>query len=215
MLLALPLLWRWTPLYDRFNLQTIFAWQESVRNDAAAPVYLAAAYMIGSLFFFPMTILNLATVFAFGPVWGNIYAMAGWLLSSAEGYGIGRLIGRDLLHKLAGRRLTPLVDRMEQHGFLAVLVMRIVPLGPFMLVNLFIGASAIRFLYFFLASIVGRLPGILVLTLFSVQIENALRRPGLTSFILLGLVLVVGPLVISRLVRRYDDPDKRACPPDS
>ena len=214
-LLALPLLWRWTPLYDRVNLQTILAWQESVRNDAAAPIYLAAAYLAGSLCFFPITILNLATVFAFGPVWGNIYALTGWLLSSAEGYGLGRLIGKDLLHRLAGRRLAPLVDRMEQHGFLAVLAMRIVPVGPFTLVNLFIGASGIRFLDFFLASVVGRLPGILILTLFAVQIENALRRPGLTSFILLGLAAVVGPLVISRLIRRYADRDKRAFRPNS
>ena len=114
-LLGLPLLWRWTPLYDSFNLETILAWQESVKNDAAAPLYVAAAYLIGSLCFFPITILNLATVFAFGPLWGNIYALSGWLLSSAEGYGIGRLIGKDLLHKLAGRRLAPLVDRIEQH----------------------------------------------------------------------------------------------------
>ena len=214
-LLGLPLLWRWTPLYDWFNLETIFAWQESVKNDAAAPLYVTAAYLIGSLCFFPITILNLATVFAFGPLWGNIYALSGWLLSSAEGYGIGRLIGKDLLHKLAGRRLAPLVDRIEQHGFLAVLAMRVVPVGPFTLVNLFIGASGIRFLDFILASVVGRVPGILVLTLFAVQIENALRRPGLISLALLGFALVVVPWMISRFAKRYADRDNRGSRPSS
>ena len=214
-LLGLPLLWRWTPLYEWFNLETIFAWQESVKNDAAAPLYVTAAYLIGSLCFFPITILNLATVFAFGPLWGNIYALSGWLLSSAEGYGIGRLIGKDLLHKLAGRRLAPLVDRIEQHGFLAVLAMRVVPVGPFTLVNLFIGASGIRFLDFILASVVGRVPGILVLTLFAVQIENALRRPGLISLALLGFALVVVPWMISRFTKRYADRDKRGSRPSS
>lgn len=214
-LLGLPLLWRWTPLYDYFNLETILAWQESVKNDPAAPLYVAAAYLIGSLCFFPITILNLATVFAFGPLWGNIYGLSGWLLSSAEGYGIGRLIGQDLLHKLAGRRLAPLVDRIEQHGFLAVLAMRVVPVGPFTLVNLFIGASGIRFLDFILASVVGRVPGILVLTLFAVQIENALRRPGLISFALLGFALVVVPWMISRFTKRYADRDNRGSRPSS
>lgn len=212
-LLALPLLWRWTPLYDRFNLHTIFAWQESVRNDPAAPLYLAAAYLAGSLFFFPITILNLATVFAFGPLWGNIYALSGWLLSSAEGYGMGRLIGKDLLHKLAGRKLAPLVDRMEHHGFLAVLAMRVLPVGPFTLVNLFIGASAIRFRDFFLASVVGRLPGMLTLTLFAVQIENMLRRPGLITLTILGFTVIAVPLAISHLTRRYAE--KRRPQPDS
>jgi phospholipase D1/2 len=214
-LLGLPLLWRWTPLYDWFNLRTILAWQESVKNDPAAPLYVLAAYLIGSLCFFPVMILNLATVFAFGPIWGNIYALGGWLLSSAEGFGIGRLIGKDLLHKLAGQRLTPLVDRLEQHGFLAVLAMRLVPIGPFTLVNLFIGASGIRFWDFFLASVVGRVPGMLILTLFAAQIENALRRPGLISFGLLGFALIVVPLVISRFTKRYADRDKRRSGPNS
>jgi len=204
-LLALPLLWRWTPLYDWFNLHTLFAWQASVRDDAAAPLYLAAVYLIGSLVFFPITILNLATLFAFGPLWGNIYAFGGWLLSAAEGYVIGRWIGHDQLHKLAGRRLAPLVERVEQHGFLSVLALRVLPVGPFTLVNLFIGAAGIRFRDFFLATVVGRLPGIVTLTLFAVQIENALRRPGLVSFALLGLLCVAVPLLISRWTRRYAD----------
>jgi phospholipase D1/2 len=120
-----------------------------------------------------------------------------------------------LLHKFAGRRLAPLVDRIEQHGFLAVLAMRVVPVGPFTLVNLFIGASGIRFLDFILASVVGRVPGILVLTLFAVQIENALRRPGLVSLALLGFALLVVPWMISRFAKRYADRDNRGSRPSS
>jgi len=93
--------------------------------------------------------------------------------------------------------------------------MRVVPVGPFTLVNLFIGASGIRFLDFILASVVGRVPGILVLTLFAVQIENALRRPGLISLALLGFALVVVPLMISRFTKRYADRDKRGSGPSS
>ena len=205
LVLALPLLWRWTPLHDWVNLQTIIAWQRSVKNDPAAPLYIVAVYLVGSLFFFPITILNLATVFAFGPVWGNVYAIAGWLLSATEGYFLGRLIGRDLLHKLAGDRLGQLIDRAERHGFWTVLAMRIVPVGPFTLVNLFIGASGIRFRDFFLASLVGRLPGVLTLTLFGVQLETALREPGLISVALLVFILIVVPLIIARLLKRFAD----------
>ena len=205
MLLALPLLWRWTPLNDWINLETILAWQESVKNDPAAPIYVAGIYLIASLCFFPITILNLATVFAFGGVWGNVYALIGWLLSSIEGYVLGRLIGKDLLHKLAGRRLGRIVDRVERHGFLTVLAMRVVPVGPFTLVNMFIGASGIRFSDFFWASLVGRLPGILVLTLFGVQLENALRDPGITSVALLVFILIAAPLLVSVLTKRFRD----------
>lgn len=202
LLLALPLIWRWTPLSDWFNLETILLWQDSIRNDPAAPLYVIGIYLVASLCFFPITILNLATVFAFGSLWGNVYALLGWLLSSTEGFGLGRLIGRDSLHKLAGRRLALLLNSAERHGFLTVLTMRVFPVGPFTLVNLFVGASGIRFSDFLWASLVGRLPGIVALTLFGYQLQRALREPGMTSFALLIFVLIAAPFAASRAMRR-------------
>jgi uncharacterized membrane protein YdjX (TVP38/TMEM64 family) len=202
LVIALPLVWRWTPLQDWINLNTVLEWQRSLRHDPAAPVYVVLAYLVGSLVFFPITMLTLATVFAFGPLWGNIYALLGWILSAAEGYVLGRLIGRDELHRLAGERIGHLIDRAQHHGFLTVLGLRIVPIAPFTLVNMFIGASGIRFRDFFLASLIGRVPGIVTMALFGVQIERALREPGLVSFALLVIILAALPWLFSRLFRR-------------
>ena len=203
LVIALPLLWRWTPLDDWINLHTILEWQRSLRNDPAAIFYVVAAYLIGSLVFFPITILTLATVFAFGPVWGNLYALIGWILSATEGFFLGRLIGQKVLDELAGERLGRLVDRATHHGFLSVLAMRIVPVAPFTLVNMFIGASGIRFWDLVLASLVGRIPGVLTLALFGVQVENALRKPGLVSFAFLVIILIAVPIIVSRMFSRF------------
>lgn len=203
LVLALPLLWRWTPLEEWINLHTILEWQRSLRNDSAAIFYVIAVYLVGSLVFFPITILTLATVFAFGPLWGNIYALFGWLLSASEGYLLGRLVGQGALYALAGERIGRLIDRANHHGFLAVLAVRVVPVAPFTLVNMFIGASGIRFWDFFLASLVGRVPGILTLALFGVQLESALRKPGLASFAFLVITLVAVPILVSRMFRRF------------
>jgi uncharacterized membrane protein YdjX (TVP38/TMEM64 family) len=86
-----------------------------------------------------------------------------------------------------------------------VLAVRVIPVAPFTLVNMFIGASGIRFRDFFLASLVGRIPGILTLALFGVQLESALRNPGLASFALLVIVLVAVPIIVSRMFRRFYD----------
>lgn len=204
LLLTLPLVWRWTPLQDWINLATILEWQKSLRGDSMAPVYVVAVYLIGSLVFFPITILTLATVFAFGPLWGNIYALIGWILSAAEGYFLGHLVGENNLHRLAGQRVGPLIDRVQHHGFLTVLTLRVVPIAPFTLVNMFIGASGIRFRDFLLGSLVGRAPGILTMALFGVQIEKALRNPGLLSFALLIAALVALPCLCSQLFRRLN-----------
>ena len=174
LLLALPLAWRWTPLNQWVGFEMLLAWQKSIKNYPGAFFLVMGAYLLGSLVLFPVTILNIATVFTFGPVLGNVYGVAGWLLSGSMGYGIGRLIGRDLLHKIAGPRLDRLIQQAGRHGFLTVLTMRVLPVAPFTLVNLFVGTSGIRFRDFFLASLIGRIPGIVILTLVSAQLENAL-----------------------------------------
>jgi uncharacterized membrane protein YdjX (TVP38/TMEM64 family) len=202
LLLALPLIWRWTPLEHWVNLRTILEWQQSLRSHPAAPFYVIAAYLIGSLVFFPITILTLATVFAFGPLWGNIYSSAGWLLGAAQGFLLGRLIGTESLHQLAGRRVAHLIDQAQHHGFLTVLAMRVLPVAPFSLVNMFIGASGIRLVDFLLASMVGRIPGVLTLTLFGAQLEYAMRKPGLISYALVIAAIIIGSVIVPRLFRR-------------
>jgi uncharacterized membrane protein YdjX (TVP38/TMEM64 family) len=201
--LALPLLWRFTPLREWINLITILEWQRSLRGHPAAPLFVIVIYLLGSLLFFPITMLTLATIFAFGPLWGNLYAVAGWLLAAAQGYFIGWLIGHDSLHRVTSNRFSGVLNRAEQHGFLTVLGLRVVPVGPFSLINMIVGASAIRFRDFFWASVVGRIPGIVTMTLFGVQLENALRQPALMSFALVGIVLLVLPWLLAGPLRHF------------
>src|SRR5262249_5735465 len=88
LLFMLPALWSWTPLNDRINLATIIEWQQSIKDYPAAFYLVVAAYLLGSLFLFPVTVLNVATL-TFGPIQGNLYGLVGWLASAAMGYGIG------------------------------------------------------------------------------------------------------------------------------
>jgi phospholipase D1/2 len=202
LLFSIPLAWRATPLNEWINFETIMDWQLSVKNDPAAFYLVVAAYLLGSLILFPVTVLNVATVFTFGPILGNLYALVGWLASASMGYGIGRAIGREMVAKLARSWRDRLIQPAERHGFLTVLAMRVLPVAPFTLVNFFVGASGIRFRDFFLASVVGRIPGIVMLTLAGVQMENFLRRPAVMSMVLLGLILVLTPLVTGWLLKR-------------
>jgi uncharacterized membrane protein YdjX (TVP38/TMEM64 family) len=94
-----------------------------------------------------------------------------------------------------------------------VLTLRFFPLAPFALVNVFVGAWGIRFWEFFMASIVGRIPGIILLTLAGVQVESLLRQPGLIGVVLLWLILMLVLLALSRLSKRLLSGDRRQ--PDS
>lgn len=202
LLLTIPLVWRWTPLNEWVNFATIIEWQESVKDYPAAFYLVVGAYLLASLVFFPVTALNVATVLTFGPVQGNIYALFGWLVSAAMGYGIGRRLGQEMVTRLLrswGHRLLKPADR---HGFLTVLAMRVLPVAPFTLVNLLVGAAKIRFRDFFLASVIGRIPGIVLLTLAGLQIESLFREPGVLGVVLLVLTLILVPLAFGWASKR-------------
>lgn len=202
LLLTIPIIWRWTTLNEWINLDTVIDWQQSIRNHPAAFYLVIGVYVLGSLALFPVTILNVATVFTFGPLLGNVYALVGWLISAAMGYGIGRAIGRQMVQKLTRSWLDRIIQRADRHGFFTVLTMRVFPVAPFTLVNVFVGASGIRFRDFFLASLIGRIPGIILLSLAGIQIENILRRPDAMSTILLMFTLLLIPPAISWLWKR-------------
>ena len=202
-LLSISLAWRLTPLKDSVDFETIVSWQQSVKDHPAALFWVIAAYLMGGLVLFPVMVLNVATIVTFGPVLGNVYGFTGWLCSATLGFGIGRVMGREWVQKLARSRFHRLFYRASRHGFLTVLSMRIVPIAPFTVVNLFVGASGIRFADFSFATVLGRIPGIVTLTLFGIQLENFLRRPDLQSSILLVLALLLIPLATALLCRRF------------
>jgi phospholipase D1/2 len=212
LLLALSIAWRWTPLKEAIDLEAVVQWQQSLKDNPAAFFWVAGAYLIGGLVLFPVTILNVATVITFGPVTGNAYALAGWLFSAAMSFGIGRTTGSTTIQKIPRLRHNPVFHEAGRHGFLTVVSMRIVPIAPFTVVNLIIGASGIGFRDFVLGSLVGRIPGIVTLTLFGVQLEYFLRKPGLQSFALLALAVLLMTLVATWFYNhfvRYDERRRR------
>jgi uncharacterized membrane protein YdjX (TVP38/TMEM64 family) len=201
-LFTVPLIWRWTPLGEWMNVETVLSWQESVKHYPGAGYLVVAGYLLGSLVLFPVVILNVATVFTFGPILGNVYALAGWLASAAMGYGIGRLVGSKITQGLARGWFDRLTRPVGRHGFLTVLMLRVFPVAPFTLVNIFVAVWGIRFWDFFWASLVGRIPGMILVALAGVQVERFLREPGMMAMVLLALTLILVPVVFGRLSRR-------------
>ncbi|HEX2242117.1 MAG TPA: VTT domain-containing protein, partial [Gammaproteobacteria bacterium] len=115
----------------------------------------------------------------------------------------GRAFEHKLLHRLVGPRIDRLLEQAAGHGFLAVLTMRLLPVAPFTLVNIFVGTIPIRFRHFILASVIGRIPGMIVLTFAGLQLEQVLRNPGVGSFIAFILVLVVLLIAASWFFKRF------------
>lgn len=208
-LLVLSMAWRWTPISEWVNLRTILVWKLSMSDHPAAFLFVIGAYVLGGLVFFPVTILNVAAVLTFGPIRGNLYSVAGWLISAGVGYGIGWALGHDLLKRLAGPRLDRVLEQAAGHGFLAVLTMRVLPVAPFSVVNLIVGAIGIRFRDFMLASLIGRIPGMILLTFAGLQLDRFLRQPSVGSLAFLALILVLIPFAAAWFTRRFKAAHRR------
>jgi phospholipase D1/2 len=165
----------------------------------------------------PITVLIVATSVAFGPLLGFTYSLLGCLMSAMLTYGIGSFMGRDTVRRFAGARVGRLSHRIARHGMTAILIVRILPVAPFTVVNVMAGASEVRFRDFILATFLGMLPGLLVMTFFGDRLESAIRDPKAESFMILVALVVVLVLVMAWLRRRFVKPDSCAAtgsPPD-
>ena len=200
--LALAAAWRFTPLADVVTAENVVAWTESFASRWWAPLLVLAAYTPASAVMFPRPLLTLAAVVAFGPWLGFVYAMSGILLAAIAGYYAGRLIDRDTVRRIAGKRLNRLTRALQARGLLAITAVRLVPLAPFVVESLVAGAIRIRLWQLVAGTFLGMLPGVLTATIFGDQLETALHDPSRINYWLVGGV-VAAFAILTVAVQRW------------
>ncbi|HKL26901.1 MAG TPA: VTT domain-containing protein [Desulfuromonadales bacterium] len=194
--LVLAAVWRWSPLKEWVNLDTILAVADKIRQSTLTLPIVLGIYLIGSCLMFPITLMILATALTFGPVEGFLYALAGSLLGGLASFLLGRWLGRDVVAKLAGTKLNRLSRRLAKRGWLPVAVVRVVPIAPFTIVNLVAGSTHISTGSFIIGTTIGMSPGILAIMVFEGGLEQALRDPDFGSITLAVGALIIGALVL-------------------
>ena len=209
-LAALALAWRYTPLREWINVESLVHWSDRFEESPFAPLIVIGGFVLGGLLVIPLMMLIAATGIVFGPWLGMLYSLLGATLSAVFVYGIGREVGRDAVRRVAGRRINDLSRRIAKRGLLAMLFVRIVPIAPFSIINLVAGTSHLRFRDFLLGTILGLLPGTILISFFVDRIVAAVRHPGPVTFALLALVAGVaigGTLAVRARLKRSDAAD--------
>ncbi len=205
-LLGVAAAWRWTPLAQWLDRDTLMAAGDYLKSHAASPLIILSAYVAGGFVMFPITLLVIVTAFTFGPAKGIIFSLIGCVLSSLTVYGIGRWLGKERVSRLSGSRVNRLNRRLARHGVLTVGTVRLIPVAPFAVISLVAGASHIRLMDFLLGTVLGMAPGIIAISLFEHQIEEAVKDPGPLSFALLAVLaaaIVTGVFFVkARILRK-------------
>jgi phosphatidylserine/phosphatidylglycerophosphate/cardiolipin synthase-like enzyme/uncharacterized membrane protein YdjX (TVP38/TMEM64 family) len=207
LLLAMAAAWRWTALGDWLEPQML---AETVRGLGQAPWGPPAGlggFVAASLVGVPVTLLILVSALVFGPATGALVALIGSMLSAWAGYGIGEITGRAAVERLAGGRLERLSRRLARRGILTMITVRIVPVAPFAVLNLFAGASHLRLRDFLIGTLIGMLPGVLAMAVFAEGLLSLIGRTDLraVALVLVGLLSLGGLVWAGRRALRADD----------
>jgi uncharacterized membrane protein YdjX (TVP38/TMEM64 family) len=193
---------------DHLNVAELEQWIKDA--GAAGPILFILIYVVGTLFFFPGSVLTLAGGALFGPVYGTLYNLTGATLGATLSFLAARYLVSSWIERKTGKRLAKLQDGVAAEGWRFVAFVRLVPLFPFNLLNYALGLTRIKLSHYILASYIFMLPGAIAYTYLGYAGREALAgdtelsRMIQLGSIALALLAVVAflPRLISRLRRR-------------
>lgn len=165
-----------------------------LRESPWAPVAFVAAYTVAAALDFSGLVLTLAGGAVFGFWWGSVLNLVGANLGASAAFWVARLLGREGLQAILGRRLAGLDRLTQQAGFAWLLRLRLIPVVPFNLLNFASGLTALPWRTYAAATAIGVVPGTLVYTFFADALLSGSHEAGRRAFV---RVLIAGVLLVA------------------
>jgi uncharacterized membrane protein YdjX (TVP38/TMEM64 family) len=185
---------------------TVEHWLDIAPHGPFALPVAVAVFALMAFLGVPQFVLIAATVLAFGPWVGLSYSWIGTLVSAMVGFGLGRRIGSGALSALGsvggGEGVSRFMGLIGRNGFMASLIVRLVPSAPFIVVNMAAGVTPMRFSHFVFGTAIGIIPKIALTAFAGNSIVQAMKGGGYQPLILL-LVAAAIWLVAGLVARRW------------
>ena len=149
----------------------------------------------------PQWMLITGTVLAFGVWEGGVLSWVGSLSAAMLGFAIGHIVGAERLRRIDADLVQKLSAAVRKNGFMTSLVVRLVPTGPAILVNLAAGVSRMKFRHFVAGTALGILPKIIIICLISQGLISSLSGSLMAVFFagLAGVAILLSWLAKKRL----------------
>ena len=165
-------------------------WLGAATGPWALPAAVCA-FAIMAFLGVPQFVLIAAAVVAFGPWTGFAYSWIGTLVSALVGFWLGRTFGAKVLRDFAGEGVAKFMRLIGKNGFLASLIVRLVPSAPFIVVNMAAGVTPMRLRDFAAGTAIGIIPKIGLTAFAGNSIVQAMRGGGLQHILLLAIAVAV------------------------
>ncbi len=166
---------------------------------AVAFVFLYAAL---TMLMAPGAVSSIAGGAIFGFFAGFGLVLLGATLGAVGAFYVSRRVGQDSMQALLGNKTKSLDGWIEENGFVAVLLLRLLPIVPFNILNYAAGLTPVDGRRYTIATFLGIIPGVGVF----VSIGSSASEPTGPRFVLslvaLAALVVVGSVGAKRMQKK-------------
>ena len=181
-------------------------WFEAFSASEWSLAIVIATYVFAAFLGVPQWMLIAGTVFAFGPTIGAGYAWVSTMISAGLNFWLGRWIGAERLRQFGGDLVNRVIGVVRKNGFITSLAVRLVPTGPFVLVNMAAGVSRMTFSAFFSGTAIGIIPKILIVAFLGQSVITGLEgKLYMFAFLILAVLFMALMLLARRRLRPVVD----------
>ena len=190
--------WTW---HGAFGIEAL---QDMLRHHPAAPVLFLLVHILASLLFFPRSVMAMVAGLVFGTWWGGVLAAAGSVIGASTGFLISRYISdgfvpADLMAQ-GEARWGDTLRRIEQGGWKAIAMLRLVPVLPHSGVNYALGLTRVRLGAYAFGSLMGQLPMTIAFVQFGAAGDHAMAgKPDWIVPTVIGATLLVAAAALPKV----------------
>ncbi|MCF7917009.1 MAG: TVP38/TMEM64 family protein [Candidatus Omnitrophica bacterium] len=176
------------------------SWVESL--GFWGPIAYVIIYIIRPLILFPAAVLSATAGIIWGAGPGFIILLIAANLSATAEFFLARYAARGLVEKHLGERAEKIDKKIKKHGFLTVLLIRIIPNVAWDIQNLSLGLTRVKFRDYFLATFLGIMPGSFALVFFGSSFIKVIYNPK--NFWILGVAILIfaGVILLKKKLRK-------------
>lgn len=202
-LVCLGMAWRDPAMRHWLDPQTLSRLGRELLATPLGPLAVIGGYVVAVALGMPVLVLITVGSLVFGPWPGMLYALLGMLAGAVVTYGLGCFTGASTMDALVKGKLALLSRQLQKRGLLTVIAVRVLPLAPFVMVNMLAGSLRVRLRDYVLGTFLGLLPGTVLISLFTDQLSQAWQNPGPEAYAGVGLCLTAMALVSLWVRRRF------------
>lgn len=178
-------------IYSYISLETLKEHQNFLKNYVienfvtASLLYSLLYFAIVSLSIPAATIMTLVGGFLFGQTVATICAVLSASFGACIVFLSAKFASRNSIKKGYGAWVQKMKDGFEENAFLYMLTLRLMPIFPFVIINIVSGLLQIRLKTFFLGTLIGIIPATYIYVSVGVAMRAILNRDNFTSETLL------------------------------